>query len=177
MSEPFEHEYFNWLYAKVNDVSVTNPSWLTYNTLLSELHKTEYIWIVDGDHNRAEDGKELRIEFLNQIGLESNAVWLDETCSVLEMLIAFSRRAAFQTDEEPAVWFWRFMENLALSEQFDSLPPNLQYIQDVLRVFVLRLYSKNGVGGLFPLRQSRKDQRKLEVWYQFSEYVLENQLV
>ena len=32
----------------------------------------------------------------------------------------------------------------------------------------------NGTGGLFPLKRPRVNQRRVEVWYQMSEYLMEN---
>ena len=37
-----------------------------------------------------------------------------------------------------------------------------------------REYSDNGHGGLFPLKNPKKDQRKVEIWYQMTEYINEN---
>src|SRR4029077_5421852 len=100
MNEAVEHLYFDWLCARVvNMVNVPRP---TYWELLAQLHKTEFVWLILGDDNRAEDGKELRKEFIIQAELPDDPQWRIEVgCSVLEMLIAFSRRAEFQ-DETPA---------------------------------------------------------------------------
>ena len=39
---------------------------------------------------------------------------------------------------------------------------------------VERRYKRSGEGGLFPLKNAAKDQRKVEIWYQLSSYLLEN---
>jgi hypothetical protein len=42
-----------------------------------------------------------------------------------------------------------------------------------LETFVWRNYDRKGVGGIFPLYRSRRDQRRVELWYQFNEYIEE----
>src|SRR5688572_21362138 len=111
MDEPIEELYFNWLCAKVTSPHINN-----YYDLLRILHRTEFVWFISGDRNRKEDGLELRDYFLNESGYEKDPLWYNELCSVLEVLIAFAQRAAFQTDILAKNWFWIFMENLKLNE-------------------------------------------------------------
>lgn len=175
MSEPIEDAYFNWLYTKVAWREVYSPS-IRYESLLYVLHCVEFAWIILGDDNRAEEGKELRKEFLREIHLdEDEDSWMVLGCSVLEMLIAFSRRAAFQTDKSSEEWFWIFMENLKLSEISDSaFDEEAEKIGPIIDNLVWRRYDRFGRGGgLFPLRRSENDQRKVEIWYQFCEYLVE----
>ena len=123
MDEPIEDIYFNWLYSKVASVEVPTPS-LTYWNLLRELHATEFVWLISGDDNRAADGVELRKEFhrMIQLELDQDLPWMMLGCSVLEMLIAFSRRASFQTDMPEREWFWIFLEHLGLADLNDAQP-------------------------------------------------------
>ncbi len=95
MTEPLENLYFNWLCAKVIHVENPTPS-LTYWKLFRELHNFEYVWLISGDDNRAEDGLELRTEFLMEVNLPDDPVWSGVGCSVFEMLIAFSRKCQNQ---------------------------------------------------------------------------------
>ena len=95
MSEPLEHEYFKWLYSQVSDVLTTDP-YLTYDYLFGRLHRTRFVPLVSGDDNRAQDGKDLRLDFFNEIGYRDEP-FLKEDASVFEVLIAFSRRASFET--------------------------------------------------------------------------------
>lgn len=173
--EPLENLYFNWLYAKVNDARGRSPS-LNFGKLLGELHRIEYVWLISGDDSRAEDGIELRSDFYVNAGLEldGNDPFFSDPCSVLEMMIAFSLRAAFATDESSRWWFRRMLENLGLSEMHDGAAINLEVIRTVAGIFIWRQYDRRGTGGLFPLMRSRNDQREVEVWYQFSEYSFEN---
>jgi len=171
MVEPIENEYFNWLCAKVLDSSTNN-----HYTLLGILHRTEFVWVVPADKHRAQDGIELRTYFLNETGVESDPLWKGGPCSVLEFLIAFANRASFQTDIPVKEWFWEFMNNLKLDEFRQVSDDDVYVIEDILYTFIWRQYEPNGYGGLFPLNETRNDQRKIEVWYQFSEYVHERGL-
>lgn len=173
-NEPIEDVYFNWLYSKVASVDNPSPS-LNYYTLLQEMHHTEFVWQLQGDDNRAQDGIDIRKEFLMEARLEREPEWMNVGCSVLEMLIAFSRRAAFQTEDvSPREWFWIFLENLGLSALSDNKHGIIPIAKQTLDDFVWRTYAPDGSGGLFPLNYAEVDQRLVEVWYQFCEYLIEH---
>jgi hypothetical protein len=176
MGEPLENLYFNWLCAKVVDSKVTSPS-LTYWELLRTLHRTEFVWLLSGDDNRAEDGKELRREFIIAADLPDDPAWrLDIGCSVLEMLIAFSKRAAYMTDGNAYDWFWIFLHNLGLTEFTDD-HANLNAINEILETFIWRMYEDDGTGGMFPMNTYREDERTVELWFQLCEYLVDHDLL
>lgn len=174
MSEPLENLYFNWLCAKVMRVEVPTPS-LTYWKLLTELHNTEFVWLLSGDDNRAEDGLELRPEFLLESNLEADPEWIHLGCSLFEMLLAFSRRAAFQTEESAQEWFMHFLENMGLAEFNDARNFTAAEVGEYLYTLVWRTYSYDGRGGLFPIKNPPHDQREVEIWYQFCEYLVDQE--
>ena len=172
MNEPLENLYFNWLCAKVIRLENPTPS-LRYDTLLRALHNTEFVWLITGDDNRAEDGLELRLEFILEADIPDNPEWRGLGCSLLEMLIAFSRHAEFMTDEPARNWFWLFMENLGLDRYNDATHPLPDDIGDTLYRLVWRTYNFSGQGGLFPVVNPHEDQTKVEIWYQFCEYLMD----
>lgn len=172
MSEPLENLYFNWLCAKVMRVKNSTPS-LTYWNLLKALHKTEFVWLLSGDDNRAEDGVELRRRFLIAGDIPDDLDWRGQPCSLLEMLIAFSSRAEFQSDEPAIQWFWEFIENLGLSECNDASGFHPDDVNEVLDRLIWRTYDYSGRGGLFPMHHPKHDQTKVEIWYQFCEYLVD----
>lgn len=173
MSEPIEEAYFNWLCAKVLD-----PHERIYRGLLEILHRTEFVWLIPEDRNRAEDGLELRDDFLRETHLGNGREVFDGVgCSVFEMLVGFSKRASFQTDILTRDWFWQIITNLRLDEYRLVRPYHVPEIEEILYRFVFREYSDAGDGGLFPLRWPKEDQRGVEIWYQFCEYVEEQDLV
>lgn len=176
MDEPIEEVYFNWLYSKVAAVEVPTPS-LTYWTLLRDLHSIEFVWLVQGDDNRAEDGLDLRREFLNLSHLEQEPAWMNIGCSLLEMLIAFARRCEFETDISVRDWFWIMMQNLNLHELNDAQRRISHRSREILDKLVWRTYHPNGSGGLFPLSSTPNDQRKVEIWYQWCEYVVDQDIL
>jgi len=175
MDEPIEEVYFNWLYSKVASVDNRSPS-NTYYTLMRDLHSTEFVWLLSGDDNRAADGIDIRKEFLRQSMLDQDPAWLNIGCSVLEMLYAFSRNASFETDMDAREWFWIMLTNLGLNNLNDSRNNISQRVSYVLEKFIWRTYKSNGQGGLFPLNATDHDQRKVEIWYQFCEYLIDQQL-
>jgi hypothetical protein len=172
MREPIEHLYFNWLCAKVLPGSGS-----AYHKLMVILHKTEFVWVVPADRHRASEGIYLREDFLSESGLESELAWREEPCSMLELLIGFAKRASFQTGASVKTWFWDFMENLNLIEYRQVSKKDRLVIADILDSFIWRQYDPSGRGGLFPLDSTPNDQRNVEIWYQFAEYVLEHSLI
>lgn len=171
MERPIDEPYFNWLAAKV---TIGDPLSQSYWHLLHILYETEFVWNVLGDDNRAEDGRDLRLEFLRESRLDNDRVWFEVGCSVLEMLIALSRRVEFQTDTSAPDWMWIFITNLGLAEYNDDNISNDGEIMEILYNFIWRTYEYDGEGGLFPLRNPPEDQRKVEIWYQFSAYLDEH---
>jgi hypothetical protein len=141
------------------------------------LHRTEFVWLVAEDENRAEDGLELRGDFLRETRLDTEPEWEMVPCSIFEMLLAFTRRAEFQTTISTKDWFWIMIANLELGEYRRIMADDVPVIDDILYKFVWRLYNDAGHGGLFPLRWPKSDQREIEIWYQFCEYVDEQDLV
>jgi hypothetical protein len=169
--------YLEWLYGEVANVRTRSRS-RTYWRLLRQMYKTEFIWWVPNDDNRCEDGKDLRYEFLDACGVQTvDNEWLSMGCSMLEMLVALARAAAFETEGMSHEWFWQFIENLGL-EAFTDARYNAraeQHVQNVLDAIIWRLYSHDGAGGLFPLRNPPHDQREVELWYQLNAYLVEHE--
>lgn len=177
MSKPLDEEYLEWLYGQVASTRLRNPA-KTHWALLCRLYKTEFDYFVPNDDNRAEDGRELRYEFLDDIDEDAPLTWLDEPCSFLEMMIGLSRRLAFEAGGQARGWFWHLMDNLNLRKYTDDLYDQRDdfmtgRINRVLERINRRDYEQDGSGGLFPLDNPREDQRDVEIWYQMNTYLLE----
>lgn len=166
MAEPIEDAYFGWLCAKVR--KARSP---IYDDLFRILHGREFVWRVAGDRNRVDDGRELRDHFLREKRLRKEGPWYSEPCSILEMMVAFSERAYFQTERKAKDWFWDFVANLMLDDFRHVTQADVPYIEDILHAFVWRTYEPSGHGGMFPLRWPKRDQREVEIWYQFCDYL------
>jgi len=153
-----------------------------YDLLLRHLHRIEFYSLVPNDDNRGEDGKKLRDIFFEEVGYMASSSLPEGPCTVLEMLIGLSYRVENELAGNPRgilarEAFWIFIDNLDLAWCDDVGYLNrlaAEIIDDVIGVLLDRKYMRNGTGGIFPLLKTRKDQRKVEIWYQMSEYLLEN---
>ena len=103
------------------------------------------MWILVGDDNRAEDGIELRAEFIIQADIPDQEEWRrNPGCSMLEMFIAFSKRAEYMTIGITAKeWFWEFMDNLRLKHFNDAVftVEHEQRVDEILHDFTWRTYN------------------------------------
>ena len=174
MNEPLDDLYLGWLYSQIGSVKQRRSS-RTYWSLLRQLYTKEFIWVIPNDDNRVEDGKELRYEFLDDQRIEDvDSDWMGLGCSMLEMLVALARRFAFEAEGDPGGWFWEIIENLNLKSYNDKSHYNHKEVDEVLDRVIWRTFNSDGSGGLFPLKKAAKDQRKIEIWYQLSSYMLEH---
>lgn len=163
---PLDDLYFEWLCNIVVDEGMP----VDYKVLM-EMYKTPFEPFIPNDQNRAEDGLALRQEFmLNKLmGTRRDRGWQELECSIFEMLIALADRVAFETNIPPRTWFWEFLDNLGVGG-------GRVHISTALKKLNRRTYAANGKGGLFPLREPQQDQREVEIWYQMSAYLLENEV-
>jgi hypothetical protein len=167
--------YLDWLYEQVSPSKSRIPE-LSFWNLCEQLFRKRFEWFQPNDDNRIADGKELREEFVIETRAERNRDWMEIDCSVLEMLVALSRRCEFESSEDAYFWFWRMIQSLNLREYTDDVyDKGVEYVvNDVIDIMIHRQYRRDGVGGLFPLVHPDQDQRKVEIWYQMSAYILEN---
>jgi hypothetical protein len=168
-----DDQYLTWLYANVASTRERRQSH-TYWTLFQQLYEKEYIWVLSGDRNRTNDGRELRQEFVHsQVNLYADDDWINLGCSFLELIMGLSRRMAFYLDGTPAKWFWLLLDNLRLLSCTDNSEYDQNYVDALLDRVIWRQYSETGQGGLFPLESPTEDQRDVELWTQLNQYVLE----
>lgn len=175
MPRTTDDRYFEWLYSHIGSVRNRNPV-RSYWQVARRLYATEFVWLVANDDNRIEDGLELRQEFISQKGSDGiSQEWLALGCSTLEMMIALSRRAAFEGGGSPGDWYWRFLQNLTIMVNDEDYNGTVdRKVEDILERFIYRNYTPSGRGGLFPLRGAEEDQRKVELWYQLAAYLDES---
>ncbi len=145
-----------------------------YQHLISELHRWAFVASHPMDDNRAGDGKELRSGW---------HIPPMEPCSFLEMLLGVAIRIEYQLDggcySSPASnWFWVLINNLGLAgftdDEFERGGWNAEMVRTVVSRVNNRSYNSDGVGGLFPLKDAREDQKKVEIWYQMHAWLIEN---
>jgi hypothetical protein len=182
--------YLPWLEAQVN-YEYRHNCRTSYRQLIWAMREKPFPWTIPNDDNRIEDGLELRYLFLTDENLVKDfqavhfahsdleiqhgvAGFRSQPCSVLEVLIALSKKLAFQAEGEAGWWAWRLICNLDLQMMRDLLTDKRKAIVDeYLERLVWRTYTWDGVGGFFPLQYPKEDQRKVEIWYQMSAYLEE----
>ena len=167
--------YFEWLIEHIKDTKHFGTK--SYYKLLNKLHQTEFIYFIDMDSNRARDGVGLRDRFADDINCSINTVhsYLDEPCSVLEMMIALSLRCeetimtAPDGIDKTHIWFWQMINSLGLSRYSDKSYNELR-VDTIIDRFLNRNYEPNGNGGLF-IVECGSDLRKIDIWYQMLWYL------
>lgn len=187
-----EYRYFQWLCDRggfsngFTTVPVDSPAaCYTHFYLAQLLHDIPFRFTVPNDDNRVGDAKAMRENFADFHSDFSDYTVIDvKDVSVLEVLVAFAERidtCIMRGIEERDVdrsgfWLWLMLDNLGISE-YDDDCWNLQTHRDAKRridIFLDREYDSLGRGGLFPLENSKKDQRTVELWYQMNEYFTAN---
>ena len=174
--------YFAWLCQKVGAQKANGQS---YYILLATLHTMAFQPgnRIETDKNRAQDGLELRVEFMTMHGAEGSSINRGP-CSMLEFLIGISKRMSFvmcedemNIEEKTGHYFWKLIRNLRLlkldDERYSVLNGDF-YVQEAVDRVLLRSYDRNGDGGLFPLKGDYGDQRDVEIWYQMQFWLGEH---
>ena len=167
-------EYLEWLCRLVN----AGEKW---HLLWYKLHHMAFVWTIDRDENRAEDGEYLRYLYAlerGESGLSEEEIseYLGGPCTVMEFLVGLARRIEddimYSADEEDRSqkWFWMFIENLGL-EKFDDKHYDEVEIDGIVNRFMTRKYGKNGEGNIFKKWANWTDgPENLEIWSQVHQW-------
>lgn len=181
MARNIKDEYFQWLCWMVG----TERDGNSYHLLLKALHSHQFAWFVPNDDNRAAEGNALRDRFyrheLIPFSFNSND-FADCECTMLELILGLALRCYSTLEDSPdniliSEWFWKLLANVGLYDYSDEYYHNMgvsDFVGVIMDKITNRTYHSSGKGGLFPLKKSKKDQRKVELWYQMSEYLVEN---
>lgn len=162
------NRYFEYLIAQIH-IDRAHQS-KSFTGLFGCLHNKEFVWIIPNDDNRIVDAFDLRREFWGE-GHRPPRTGV----SILEVLVALSRRLEFNAGGNQEVWAWVLIKNLKLHKFCDPLTDRqIKQIDEKLDALVWRTYSPDGQGGFFPLKQPEEDQTKVEIWYQMSTYINEH---
>lgn len=170
--------YFQWLCKKVGI-----PGKKPFLRLAKELHGLIFLpqSAVETDANRANDGLQLRVEFMERYGAKGSSENRGP-CTMLEFLIGLAKRMDFIMYEEgnhldTEHYFWALIGNLRLAklddDRFDMMKGDF-FVQEAVDRVLFRTYEADGSGGLFPLRHADKDQRTVEIWYQMNRWLMES---
>lgn len=164
--------YFSWLCDLVFD---RHHKHTRYSSLLYHLSTIPFVWVVEGDENRAADGFDLRNRYLDtthskRLDCESSVT------SVLEVIVALAVRMEEQilNDSEygdrTSQWFWVMMGSLKLLGVTNN-HFNPTYIDSQIDCFMNRYYDENIVT-LFPYVDDKV--LDMEIWYQAYDFINRN---
>lgn len=153
----------------------------SFRKLLYCLHDIEFIWVLDRDKSRAQDGTNFRYRFGYEVGYSDKDIlrYIDnKPCSVLEMMVALAFRVEDQIMDDDSYgnrtgqWFWSMIVSLGLGGM-DDIHFNEDEIRYVIDRFLHRRYLPSGRGGLFTLDNCKYDLREVEIWFQCMWYLNE----
>ena len=171
--------YYCWLVELVGDGYTEG----FYQKLLWKLYSTPYFYEIDYDSNRAVDGLNLRKKYLSHVVQDMSSELANtqlHPCTMLEMLIALSRKAEDNLTYDPDLgdstgrWFWTMLGNLGL-DKYDDYNYYEDRINRILYVFMTHNYAPDGTnGGAFPCPGVEKDLRKTDLWWQLGAYFKKN---
>lgn len=167
------NEYYMYLLDKVGALT---GYFRNRSRICAQLFLIEFRWdfTIELDADRAENGKRLRLNYYYDTG--RNSGMKGTPCTVLEMLIAMS--CAMEDimgepgNDHPERWFWDMIDNLGLGDMDDDNFDEC-VVNDRVANWMSRNYDRNGNGGIFPLRFSKSDQRRVPIWEQAGSYMSE----
>ena len=171
-----KRRYFDWICSIVCDIRHRKTE---YRNLLARLNEEPFSYIIEMDGNRAADGINLRYRFGQDCGYDHRMIasYLDDTpCSVFEMMAALAIRCEEHIMEDSDIgnrtskWFWTMITSLGLIAMDDSNYDEY-YVDRVIYRFLNREYRRDGEGGLFIVRNPKRDMRDIEIWYQLCLYL------
>lgn len=165
-----DEEFFEWIYQFVGGKG--------YRKMLWCLFEEEFFTIDPLDDNRLYDGCHLRYRFGVDANIPKRVIdkKLDNTtCSVLEVMVALAIRMEDTIMGDPdygdrtVMWFWMMIKSLNLYDMTDEFI-DYDYVKHAISRLLNRDYEPNGEGSLFTVRNTNKDFRDMEIWYQMSEF-------
>ena len=174
IKEEVEEEYFNWLCGIVCGDRFSSE--VSFDRLLRFLHDTIFTYMLKKDKNRAEDGKQLRYRFAVSCDKPELEDYLTGGCTVLEMMVALAIRCEEDFMDDPtmgnrtAQWFWMMITNLGLGGMMDESFDESK-ARRVINRFLNREYEPDGRGGLFRIKNCKRDLTDVEIWFQLCFYL------
>jgi hypothetical protein len=162
--------------------------------LAGYLHTRPFEWTLEMDENRMYDGLAMRREFRcwstgkrfnfgpYQEDLSLYSKLEGNACTLLEFFTGFAHRIDRdmlcmddQGEDGAKVWLRILLENLGLW-RFDGelTDKDKDAIDDYIYRWVNLDYDRFCNGGLFPVKNIKKDMRKVDMWVQASWWANEN---
>lgn len=172
MTERAHQAYIGWLAQQIEPNRQRN-----FDELLRIMHAKEFIYVMAHDDSRMQDARDVRSDCFREFQVKPYvSTDILGPISVLEILIALSRRMGFMTSDPPGEWAWILLQNLELHKYSGRISRRwAEEINDILERLIWRQYTPDGQGGFFPLAWPEEDQREVELWYQMAAYLAENE--
>jgi len=172
MSDRALAAYLEWLSAQITPNRQRN-----FQELFHILYSKEFFYVVANDSSRTQDVQDLRHACFREFEVKPYvSTDILGAISVLEVLIALSKRLAYQTSSDPGEWAWQLMVNLRIDRYSGRISRRLaEDIDCMLDRLIWRQYESSGLGGFFPLANPKRDQTGVELWYQMSAYLAEQE--
>ncbi len=179
--------YFDWLLNRVGVDKGHNG----YSCLCEIMYEHQFIPIVEMDDNRWYAARRLRINYADDCGYsihEQDKVAAEieneiGDCTFLELLVSLAENMRTETEDGPydapaSKWFDEMVCNMGLETYTNAMINTYESAygeadEAIMRV-TYRTYRKNGIGGLFPLKKPKLDQREVELAIQLNNYIAEN---
>ena len=167
-------DYFEYLLYLMR---FDTPEHRHFRCLMDDLYDIPFIIKHPMDENRVIDAEDMKKEFLFDHGYDVDSEFTSRDISILEVLVALSRRIEIEVTGEPGNdhierWFWEMLYNLGVLLKDNIYDRGL--VRYKLDVWMLRQYKSNGIGSVFPLKSTKTDQRENDLWYQGQLYLSEN---
>lgn len=146
-----------------------------YRSLLLYLDSRDFTWTMRMDANREKDGRGLRRQYEHEKGCVLLERDDDVPASVLEVMLALCIRCETQIMSEPdlgnrvPVWFMSMLESMGL-DGMDEAHYDEKTVRRAVDRMLKRNYNSDGKGSLFYCRNSPRDMRGMEIWYQAMQY-------
>lgn len=162
--------------------------------LSNVLYATDFEWSHKEDDIREKDGLELRQKYAEEMAeqhekseqeMDKIAKSVHGKCSVFEVILKLCMQMDAMVNEgESGEMTPQFFELLCKNmgvwdkddEDFDHWPKETEaFWKARMNDFMQRKYASDGSnGGLFPLKNAKKDQRKEGLWRQMNDWISEH---
>lgn len=142
--------------------------------VMQVLNAIEFRWdpSIKYDENRAEDGLQLRRDYLFTNGHAGDTQGIDDIPpSFFEVYVGLGKKMAHLLDRDLQTTMI-YLLSIGPFESYFSY----EEVVSVADCVMDRNYEYDGEGGLFPLRNPPRDQRLVELLYQLNLYVLDLEL-
>lgn len=174
-----EEDYYIWLKGLASDWCSAYGS---FDKLMSYLYSRTFVCEIPNDNNRAADGLEMRMRFVEETDgytYRDVHLYLTQPCNMLEMMVALARRCEDYIMSDPdvgdrsGVWFWEMITSMHLDQMTDDIFDG-NHAEDAVNMVLEHTYQRNGDGGLFTIADPDRDMRDAEIWYQMNWYLAEH---